>query len=281
MHGVVNCEALQRSEEKSSPTLVSFPFLEFVDWDEPYPGLKDLEKMASPRLMKTHLRKYFFEKPLKQNNKIVVVLRNVKDTMVSYYHFYQKWDDFAFKGHDFDEFFELFREKRLCYGDWYDWVLDWWTEKDNPNVCFFFYENMKADIHKETRRLAAFLGKELTEEQFQFVVNRAEFDCMQRGAARSTDDKRENAGKKVLFRKGLVGDWRSHFSEQQAKYVDDLTTEKLAGTGLHFRNSWIHNRYMTSSWCLDLWCLNLLWVVLVNVQMSTAGSLIAGITMTS
>ena len=237
MYGIMNCKELQCTEEKPIHVLERFPFLEYVQGT--YSGLKILENMPSPRLMKTHLRKDFFEQPLRQNNKIVVVLRNVKDTIVSYYHFYQHRDEFAFKGHGFDKFFELFREKHLCFGDWYDWVLDWWTEKDNPNVCFVFYEDMKADMHKETRRIAEFLGQDLIEEQIQFVVNRANFDSMKE--MRKAVDKRQKDNQVGHIRKGVVGDWRSDFSEQQAQYMDKLTAEKLAGTGLQFNDSWLHN----------------------------------------
>ena len=234
IYGIVKHEELRISEEKTAHVITRFPFIEFVE--EPYSGLKCLEKLPSPRMIKTHLMKEFFGKPLEQKNKIIIVFRNVKDAIVSYYHYYQHVEAFDFKGRDFNEFFELFREKHLCYGDWYDWTLDWWSEKDNPNVCFFFYEDMKADIHKETRRVAKFLGKELTEEQIQFIVGRADFDAMKK--QRMAVDKREKEGTGQL-RKGIIGDWRSHFSEEQAQYVDKLTAKKLEGTGLQFRDAWI------------------------------------------
>ena len=232
IYGMMNCEELQGSEDTPKNVMATFPFIEFAKG--PYWGIKILENMPSPRLIKTHLRKEFFAQPLKQKNKIVVVFRNVKDTIVSYYHYYQLREAFAFKGHEFDEFFELFREKHLCYGDWFDWTLDWWTEKDNPNVCFFFYEDMKADIDKETRRVAKFLGKDLTEEQIQFVIGRADFDKMKKDRMAVDKDEKKGAGQ---LRKGIVGDWRSHFSEEQTEYVEQLTAEKLAGTGLHFNDS--------------------------------------------
>ena len=233
VYGIVKCDELQISEEKTNHVMVRFPFIEFVE--EPYSGLKWLEDVPSPRMIKTHLMKRFFVKPLEQKNKIIVVFRNVKDALASYYHYYQHVEAaFDFKGHDFNEFFELFREKHLCHGDWYDWTLDWWSEKDNPNVCFFFYEDMKADIHKATRRVAKFLEKDLTEEQIEFIVRRADFDTMKK--QRMAVDKNEKKGGGQL-RKGIVGDWRSHFSEEQAQYVDKLTAEKLEGTGLQFKDA--------------------------------------------
>ena len=238
IYGIVNCKNLQESEEQPVHIMKRFPFLEMTM--EPFCGVKILENMPSPRLIKTHLRKYFFVQPLKQKNKIVVVMRNVKDAIVSFYYHYQSSDGLNFDGHDFDEFFDLFREKHLVYGDWYDWVLDWWTEKDNPNVCFVFYEDMKENIRKETRRVAQFLGHNLTDDQIQFVADRANFDTMKK--KRMVISKNETEGK-GHFRKGIVGDWRSHFSVEQTQYVDQLTTEKLEGTGLQFKESWIYYRF--------------------------------------
>ena len=203
---------------------------------EDYCGLKILEDMPSPRLIKTHLRRDFFVQPLAQKNKIIIVLRNVKDVLVSFYHHYPQ---VSFEGRDFGDFFELFREKHLRYGDWYDWVLDWWTEKDNPNVCFVFYEDTKENIHNEATKVARFLGRNLTDDQIQFVVARADFDAMKK--RRTAMDKYETE-EKGHFRKGVVGDWRSHFSEEQVQYVDKLTAEKLEGTGLQFKESWIRHR---------------------------------------
>ena len=231
IYGIMNCVDLQSSREIPEDLWARFPFIEIVR--EQCSGVKLLENKSSPRLIKTHLMKEFFEQALKQKNKIVVVMRNVKDVIVSFYHFYQYIEEFDFKGHDFNEFFELFRDKHLCHGDWYDWTLDWWTEKDNPNVCFLYYEDMKEDITKETRRVAEFLGKNLTEEQIQFIVNRANFDSMKKKKMAVDNTEKEGVGQ---FRKGIVGDWRSHFSEQQTQYVDKLTTQKLEGTGLQFKD---------------------------------------------
>ena len=240
IYGIVNYDKLQSSEEEPVHIMARFPFIEYAM--EPFSGVKCLENVPSPRMIKTHLMKEFFVKPLEQKNKIIIIFRNVKDTLVSYYHYYQHIEPFDFKGRDFNEFFELFREKHLCYGDWYDWNLDWWMEKENPNVCFFFYEDMKADIHKETRRVAKFLGKDLMEEQIQFIIDRADFDVMKK--QRMAVDKNEKEGVGQL-RKGIVGDWRSRFSEEQAQYVDKMTAEKLEGTGLQFKDVWIIGPFYT------------------------------------
>ena len=40
-----------------------------------------------------------------------------------------------------------------------------------------------------------------------------------------------------FMRKGIVGDWKKHFTAEENNYVEDLLKEKLEGTGLHFHYS--------------------------------------------
>ncbi|XP_047654079.1 sulfotransferase 1 family member D1-like [Phacochoerus africanus] len=65
------------------------PFMEFI-----VPGfsngVKELNDMQSPRLVKTHLPVQLLPSSFWKNNcKIVYVARNAKDVAVSYYYFYQ------------------------------------------------------------------------------------------------------------------------------------------------------------------------------------------------
>ena len=68
-------------------------------------------------------------------------------------------------GGTFSDFMQLFREKRLCAGDWFDFNVGWWQERKNPNVFFTTYERMSADLPKTVGQLGEFLGKPLTKDQ--------------------------------------------------------------------------------------------------------------------
>ena len=108
------------------------PIVEFQ-----YPGLEPnaviVESFASPRTISTHLRPQYFEKPLsKSSPKVIVLMRNPKDALVSYYHFYRANGPLGqFKG-DFNEFFELHKENKVVYGDAIEHMAAWWKayEKD-------------------------------------------------------------------------------------------------------------------------------------------------------
>ncbi len=84
---------------------------------------QNLESMmaATPqRIMFTHLPYYFLGKELSQKKcKVIVVMRNPKDVVVSYYHFYRAN---LFLGHytgSFEGFLEIYQNEMLNGGDWF------------------------------------------------------------------------------------------------------------------------------------------------------------------
>lgn len=226
MHGT---DILSRDER---PYDERVPFLEFTDGG-PKSGIHLLQSAASPRIIKTHMGHGFFIKPIKQQVKIVVVLRNIKDVLVSYYHFYKFCDEYSFKG-SFDEYFELFRDKHLSFGDWFDWVLGWWQECNNPNVLFVTYEDMKEDILREARRVCQFLGKDRTDDQLKEIIDYSSFGKMKKRILATNKAEKEGVGQ---LRKGAVGNWTDYLNQEQSQYVDQLLREKITGTGLVFKEN--------------------------------------------
>merc|ERR1712126_60582 len=128
-------------------------------------SLNIAETMESPRLLKTHLPPDFFQKPLGNTQaKFVVVMRNIKDNLVSYYHFYMNNKTLGNLEGGFAEFFDLFRNKRLAWGDWFDMNVQWWALRDNPNLHFVKYEDLRNDVLAEIKKIAKFLGVNPTED---------------------------------------------------------------------------------------------------------------------
>jgi len=86
------------------------PFLEY-----PYPGLSSIEKMESPRLLKTHLPYDYLPEDV-GNSKIIYVTRNPKDTVVSYYHFARMFSFTSYDGR-FSDFVEKFQNDQRMYAN--------------------------------------------------------------------------------------------------------------------------------------------------------------------
>ena len=69
----------------------------------------------------------------------------------------------------------------MWWGTWTDHVKGWWERsKQEPNVLFVFFEEMKKDLPGVVRRVADFLGvAPLTESELAAVVHKCGFDYMQ------------------------------------------------------------------------------------------------------
>ncbi len=200
------------------------------------PALEIAERMEPPRVIKTHLPFSLLPVDLLDKSKIVICLRNPKDTVVSYYHHERLMKMHGFSG-DFKTYFDIYMDNLVLYGSYWDFVLNAWKLKDHPNVCLLFYEDMKKDLASNVRKVASFLKKDLTDTQIQSLVEHLGFKKMKENAAVNMEDKREFAfsGPDGSFlRKGEIGDWKNYFTEEMNKRMDEAIEKHFKGTGLEF-----------------------------------------------
>jgi len=104
-------------------------------------SVDQLDNMASPRIIKTHLPFPLLPKRVKTvKPKIIYVTRNPKDVCVSFYHFCKLFHGMRCT---FDEFCDLFVHGKVCIGSIWDHVMGYWQQKDEQNLLFLKYEDMK------------------------------------------------------------------------------------------------------------------------------------------
>ena len=205
-------------------------------------ALKRIQDNPSPRLFSSHAHLRFIEKQvMKDKVKVIVVMRNPKDTLVSLYHFYQMASPMGFYKGTWDEFFQLFKEKRLWGGDVFDFNTAWWKVRDQDNIFITTYEEMKKDHEGVVRKVAKFLGKELSDEVVQKIVELTGFEQMKSNPLVNGEDMAKagvlDLSKSKVMRKGQVGDWKNYFTEDQTKYIQELCDQRYSPIGLHFEDS--------------------------------------------
>ena len=217
---------------KKIPLNERFPFIEMCRTNQPR-CIDKVVAMPRPRLVKTHLYYHFFEKSLKSAKpKIIVVFRNPKDCLVSYYHFYKGNKVFGeFEG-DFNDFFELYKHKRIVHGDFFDFSLSWWDHKDEDNVMFTSYEEMKKNVHDVIRKVASFLEKNITDELVNEIAVHTMFDNMKVNPMTNHADSKTM--QMSFMRKGQVGDWKNYFTTEQSELVEGRAKEVEKQSGIKF-----------------------------------------------
>ncbi|KAM8945299.1 sulfotransferase 6B1-like [Pelodytes ibericus] len=186
-----------------------------------------LKGKSSPRLFASHL--YYDELPksyFEKKAKILIILRNPKDTAVSYYHFSNS-NAILPSFDSWDLFFKAYMEGKVCWGSYFDYSLAWNKHIDDKNIMAVTFEDMKEDFQLQLQNISDFFGLNLTKEQITLVENKTTFKSMQE-KSKNTHGAMSNA----FFRKGEIGDWKNYFTEEQSKEVDAKFEASLAGTKL-------------------------------------------------
>ena len=197
-------------------------------------------KGQSLHFMKTHLRYEFFKRQIEEDNmKVVIVMRNPKDVLVSFYHMYCERPVLGPFTGSFHDFFQLFKTKHLLYGDPIAWCKDWWIRKDQQENLFVVkYEDMIQDCASVVRTLAAFLHKNLDDDTVLRIGDHCSIENMKNDPIMLDMIETLNLKTTTFFRKGKVGDWKNFFTEEESAYVDNLCAEHLETIGLSFDYEW-------------------------------------------
>ncbi|XP_010496748.1 PREDICTED: cytosolic sulfotransferase 5-like [Camelina sativa] len=206
-----------------------------------YSEKPDLTKYSSsPRLFSTHMPLHALQEGLKDSTcKIVYMCRNVKDTLVSYWHFFCKKQINDEVISSFEDTFESFCRGVSLFGPFWDQVLSYWRGSlEDPNhVLFMKYEEMKAEPREQIKRLADFLGCPFTKEEEESgsmdeIIDLCSLRNLSSLEINKTGKLYNGRDNKTFFRKGEVGDWKNYLTPGMENKIDMIIQEKLQNSGL-------------------------------------------------
>ncbi|KAG8249245.1 hypothetical protein J6590_022230 [Homalodisca vitripennis] len=199
-----------------------------------------IRDLPSPRFIKTHLPFHLLPLQLQGGQtgaKIVYVARNAKDTCLSFYHHTQLL--MGYTG-TLDEFCSVFYNGSTPFSPFWGNIFGYWKRRQDRNLLFLTFEEMKRDLASSVRRTAKFLGKDLTDEQVATLCDHLSFEKMRSNPAVNQEEY-VNISKQIgcsqrgeFMRSGKVGEGKEKFSPDWAKRFDQWSEENLRGTGLSF-----------------------------------------------
>ncbi|XP_023772146.1 flavonol 3-sulfotransferase [Lactuca sativa] len=195
-------------------------------------------------LLATHLPYSSLPKSVIASNcKIVYIYRNIKDVLVSYYHFVRELVNLSVEDAPFEEAFDDFCQGISSFGPYWDHILEYWkASQERPDRFLFLkYEDLKKDASCNVKQLAEFLGCPFSVEEekagvLENIINLCSFDSLSNLEVNKSGmyqaDEVSGVEHRLFFRKAKDGDWENYFTDEMKEKIDKLIDEKMSGTGL-------------------------------------------------
>jgi hypothetical protein len=101
-----------------------------------------------------------------------------------------------------------------------------------PNYTEVRYEDLLERPHEEVRRLLGFLGVDTDRTLVDGCVSAASFEKLSRGRERGQEDPSS------FYRKGIAGDWKNHFTEEDRRIFKEEAGELLIRLGYEEDLNW-------------------------------------------
>lgn len=212
-----------------------------------------LDAQTHRRVIKTHL-------PVDAltwhpNVKYVYVARDGRDVAWSLYNHYINANDEWYgvmndtpgrvgppipkipKDYDVMQFYEKWiSEDGQPFWSFWDNVKTWWGVRNQPNVMFLHFNDLKSDLPSAMRKVAAFLEIPVQEEKWDKTVEKCTFDWMKENAAACAPlgGAFWDGGAGTFINKGTNGRWKDTMSTEQVREYEALAVEKLGAECAHW-----------------------------------------------
>ncbi|NP_001091145.1 uncharacterized protein LOC100036897 [Xenopus laevis] len=227
-------EILRQLYNAKAPNKVSITSpIEFGDVGK----LEELKSITTRRIIPTHLSYEMIPNDFKDRKcKSIYIIRNPKDTAVSLFHYYKDNPNLP-TIESWHAYMDMFLHGQVVCGSWFDHILGWEEHRNEMSTLFLYYEAMKKDLPKSVRKISSFLSINLSDNEISAVCKKTSFGEMKTSVEKENNDPSHTVcalttNKKLIFRKGTVGDWKQYFTPKQNRLLDELYKAKMDSSSL-------------------------------------------------
>jgi hypothetical protein len=149
-----------------------YQFSPYVYYDVRILGsTRRIDELPAPRVFKLHEPAEYVYTP--KSGKFIYVAREGMDVALSAFHHHMEVGNGT---HDFNLFFDGF----LRSSAWFKQVARWWELRNEPNVLFITFRDLKNRREETIRKIAAFLDVDLDDARLARTLERTGFEYMKK-----------------------------------------------------------------------------------------------------
>jgi len=215
--------------------------------------LAGLESQTHRRFIKTHL-------PIdalvcSPQAKYIYVARDARDVVWSAYNHHSSFSQEALDAFNYTpdrvgpplglptmdvrEYYQYFLDHDGSLPDfldeYWDHVKGWWNVRASPNVLLVHFNNLKTDLSGQIRRIAAFLGVDIGDDQRAVIAEHCSFDYMRREFKKiEILEKFFRGGGETFINKGTNGRWKDVLSAKEIERCDEEAARHVTADCAHW-----------------------------------------------
>lgn len=184
--------------------------------------INHFESYENPRVFKMHVRWNKIE-PFCSKAKVITITRDPRDLPYSWFNHMS-----IMKGIEIPPW-EIFVE------DWIDkmplipWMKSFWPHRNDENVLWLRYEDLKLDMEGTARKILDFTGWECTDEELQTAIELSSFSHMQKNERKHFihEDRTIFRPGSTFIRDGKVGSNRQKLTEGMTERIMEKLRKEL------------------------------------------------------
>jgi len=171
-----------------------------------------------PRIIKTHLA----YSPLLGNRKTILIIRDPKDVMVSFFKYETTKSDNFYRRFGGNRFEDFIRHPKFGIESWCKHYLSWKAHAD----LIIKYEDIKLDDKAAFIKINNFLGIAVKPQIFETALELSRFDNIKKIEENRGAPITEKFGASFKFtRSGKTGQWKDFFSQQDIDFLNAMLTK--------------------------------------------------------